>query len=104
MQQHQHCVCRRLLSTLHLGGARGSLDHDFVTRSATPVRAIASNDGMSRWITASEIRLAMRLIAKQPVLSLTIVLALATGVCLATIGFTLRDGMLYSSLPFANGD
>ncbi|MBY0493318.1 MAG: ABC transporter permease [Cyanobacteria bacterium] len=59
---------------------------------------------MNRWITASEIRLALRLIAKQPVLSLTIVLALATGVCLATIGFTLREAVLYSSLPFANGD
>ena len=59
---------------------------------------------MSRWITASEIRLALRLIAKQPVLSLTIVVALATGVCLATIGFTLREAVLNSSLPFANGD
>ena len=59
---------------------------------------------MSRWITATEIRLALRLIAKQPVLSLTIVLALATGVCLATIGFTLREAVLFSSLPFANGD
>ena len=59
---------------------------------------------MSRWITATEIRLALRLIAKQPVLSLTIVLALATGVCLATIGFTLREAALFSSLPFANGD
>ena len=59
---------------------------------------------MRRWITASEIRLALRLIAKQPVLSLTIVLALATGVCLATIGFTLREAVLNSSLPFANGD
>ena len=59
---------------------------------------------MRRWITATEIRLALRLIAKQPVLSLTIVLALATGVCLATIGFTLREAVLFSSLPFANGD
>ena len=59
---------------------------------------------MTRWITASELRLALRLIAKQPVLSLTIVLALATGVCLATIGFTLREAVLYSPLPFANGD
>ena len=59
---------------------------------------------MSRWITGSEIRLALRLIAKQPVLSLTIVVALATGMCLATIGFTLREAVLYSSLPFANGD
>jgi putative ABC transport system permease protein len=59
---------------------------------------------MRRWITATEIRLALRLIAKQPILSLTIVVALATGVCLAIIGFTLREAVLYSSLPFANGD
>ena len=59
---------------------------------------------MGRWLTSSELRLALRLIAKQPVLSITIVLALATGICLATIGFTLRDAVLNSSLPFANGD
>jgi len=45
-----------------------------------------------------------RLIAKQPVLSITIVVALATGVGLATVGFTLRDAVLHGSLPFANGD
>ena len=59
---------------------------------------------MSRWITLSEIRLALRLIAKQPILSSTIVLALATGIGLATIGFTLREAILNSELPFANGD
>jgi predicted permease len=59
---------------------------------------------MSRWITLSEVRLALRLIAKQPILSITVVLALATGICLATIGFTLRDAVLNSHLPFANGD
>ena len=59
---------------------------------------------MTRWITATEIRLALRLIARQPVLSITIVLALATGVGLATVGFTLRDAVLHGSLPYANGD
>ena len=59
---------------------------------------------MSRWITSTEIRLGLRLIARQPVLSFTVVLALATGVGLATIGFTLREALLYSSLPFTNGD
>ena len=58
---------------------------------------------MSRWITLSEVRLALRLIAKQPILSITIVLALATGIGLATIGFTLRDAILHGELPFANG-
>jgi predicted permease len=59
---------------------------------------------MSRWITLSEVRLALRLVAKQPILSLTIVLALAIGIGLATVGFTLREAMLYGQLPFANGD
>src|SRR4029078_6167727 len=59
---------------------------------------------MTRWFTLSEVRLALRLIVKQPVLSITIVVALATGVGLATVGFTLRDAVLNGSLPFANGD
>jgi predicted permease len=59
---------------------------------------------MSRWITPSEVRLGLRLIAKQPILSSTIVLALAIGIGLATVGFTLREAMLYSRLPFTNGD
>ena len=59
---------------------------------------------MSRWITLSEVRLALRLIAKQPILSITIVVALATGIALATIGFTLREAVLNSELPFTNGD
>ena len=59
---------------------------------------------MSRWITLSEVRLGLRLIAKQPILSVTVVLALATGIGLATIGFTLREALLNGQLPFANGD
>lgn len=34
---------------------------------------------MSGWIALSEMRLGLRLIAKQPILSITIVIALATG-------------------------
>lgn len=59
---------------------------------------------MSRWITLAEIRLGLRLIAKQPILSITVVLALATGIGLATVGFTLREAILHGQLPFANGD
>lgn len=59
---------------------------------------------ISRWITLSEVRLGLRLIAKQPILSITVVLALATGIGLATIGFTLREALLHGQLPFANGD
>jgi predicted permease len=59
---------------------------------------------LRHWITLSEIRLGLRLIAKQPVLSITVVLALATGIGLATVGFTLREALLHSQLPFPNGD
>jgi putative ABC transport system permease protein len=43
-------------------------------------------------------------IAKQPILSITVVLALATGIGLATVGFTLREAILNGQLPFTNGD
>jgi len=54
---------------------------------------------MHRLISMGEVRLALRLIIKQPILSITIILALATGICLATMGFTLRDSIINSSLP-----
>ena len=59
---------------------------------------------MKRLVSWGEIRLALRLIVKQPVLSATIILALATGICLATMGFTFRDELLYSALPYRDGE
>ena len=59
---------------------------------------------MNRIVSWSELRLGVRLMAKQPVLSGTIILALATGICLATMGFTLRDEIENSTLPYRAGD
>src|SRR5918993_5528750 len=59
---------------------------------------------MTRLISVGEVRLAFRLIVKQPVLSITIVLALATGICVATMGFTFREELVNSTLPYAAGD
>ena len=59
---------------------------------------------MGRLISMGEVRLGLRLIAKQPILSITIILALATGICLATMGFTLRDEIVNGSLPYQAGD
>ena len=59
---------------------------------------------MNRIISWGEVRLGLRLIVKQPVLSGTIILALATGICLATMGFTFREALVHGELPFANGD
>ncbi|HUQ88462.1 MAG TPA: ABC transporter permease [Vicinamibacterales bacterium] len=59
---------------------------------------------MNRFISAGEVRLALRLIVKQPILSITIILALATGVCLTTIGFTFREEITNGQLPYQAGD
>jgi predicted permease len=55
-------------------------------------------------VSAPDLALALRLVRKQPVLTLTAVAALATGIGLATIGFTFLDAVLWARLPFAGGD
>ena len=57
-----------------------------------------------RWLSLPELRLTIRLLRKQPVVSITTVLALAVGIGVATTGFTLLDAVLYSRLPFPNSD
>ena len=59
---------------------------------------------MNRILSWGEVRLGLRLMVKQPVLSATIILALATGICLATMGFTLREALVNGELPFVNGE
>src|SRR5262245_38654165 len=59
---------------------------------------------MNRLISIGEVRLGLRLIAKQPILSATIILALATGICLVMIGFTFRDVIVNGTLPYQAGD
>src|SRR4051812_40117640 len=59
---------------------------------------------MNRMISWGEVRLGLRLIVKQPILSATIILALATGICFATMGFTFRDAMVNGKLPIAGGE
>ncbi len=51
-----------------------------------------------------DVKLAWRLLWKQPVMALTTVVALAVGIGLATTGFTLLDAVLFARLPFAGGD
>ena len=51
-----------------------------------------------------EFRLALRLLRKQPVVTLTTLFALPIGIGMATTGFTLLDSVLYSKLPYPNGD
>jgi putative ABC transport system permease protein len=55
-------------------------------------------------MSVTELRLSIRALRKQPVVTFTTVLALAVGIGMATAGFTLLDSVLYSKLPFPNGD
>ena len=55
-------------------------------------------------ISAAELRLAVRLLRRQPVVTVTTVLALAVGIGMATTGFTLLDSVLFSKLPYPNGE
>src|SRR5688572_26930535 len=59
---------------------------------------------MNRIISWGEVRLGLRLIVKQPILSATIILALATGICFATMGYTFREELVNGTLPYAAGD
>lgn len=57
-----------------------------------------------RWVSGPELRLALRLIRKQPVMTLTSVLALGVGIGIVAGGFSVFQQGLYGHLPFPNGD
>ena len=59
---------------------------------------------MSRLFSTSDIILGLRLIRKEPLLTFSVVLALATGIGMATTGFTLLEAVLWARLPFAGGE
>ena len=56
------------------------------------------------FFSVSDLVLALRLIRKEPLLTFTVVLALATGIGMATTGFTVLEAGLSARLPFAGGD
>ena len=60
--------------------------------------------GGNRWVSGMEIRLALRLIRKQPVMTLTSVVALGTGIGMAAGGYSVFRQAIFSDLPFENGD
>jgi predicted permease len=53
--------------------------------------------------TLTELRLALRLIARHPFMSATSVLALAVGITIATAGFTVLNSLLNPVVPLADG-
>lgn len=58
----------------------------------------------ARWISTVELRLALRLVVRQPVMTLTAVVALGVGIGLAGGGVSFWRQALHGELPFEDGD
>jgi hypothetical protein len=58
----------------------------------------------SAWLSVPEAKLALRVVRRTPVMTVTSVFALAVGIGLATTGFTVVDAILHPVLPFAGGE
>lgn len=70
----------------------------------TPKRIVSllpTRDSRFSWL---EVRLALRLVLKQPVMTVTAVAALGIGIGIAAGAFSVFQQSLYSTLPFENGD
>ncbi len=53
---------------------------------------------------ALDLRLAARLMYRQPLLTLTATIALTVGIAIATVGFAMMEALLFSRLPFEGGE
>lgn len=52
----------------------------------------------------TDLRLGFRLLVRQPLLAITAIVALTVGIGLANVGFAATEALLFSQLPFSNGD
>jgi hypothetical protein len=64
----------------------------------------AGVDRGGRLLSATDVRLGFRLMHKQPVLTVTAVVALAVGIGLATVGFAFMEATQFGRLLFDGGD
>lgn len=90
-----------------LGGVRAWLASSLdACRVAVAFVLYRWREGESRlpWITGSDLRLSLRLMRKQPILAATAVLALAVGITLAMVGYSMLDASLHGELPFEGGE
>lgn len=55
-------------------------------------------------LSGTDLKLGLRLMYRQPVLTATAVISLTVGIALATVGFAFMEALLYSRLPFERGD
>jgi putative ABC transport system permease protein len=55
-------------------------------------------------VSSTDLRLGVRLMYRQPILTVTAVVSLTVGIALATVGFAFMEALLYSRLPFEGGD
>jgi hypothetical protein len=56
------------------------------------------------WFSGTDVRFGIRLMRREPIITLTATVALALGVGLLTVGAATVETMLFSRLPFENGE
>ncbi len=64
----------------------------------------AAQAGPGRLVSRTDVRLGLRLMVRQPILTLTGTVSLAVGIGLAAVGFSFMHTVLFSRLPFPDGD
>lgn len=57
-----------------------------------------------QWVSLGDLRAGLRLMWREPILTLTATAALTLGIGLATVGFATVETFLFSRLPFEGGD
>ena len=57
-----------------------------------------------QWVSLGDLRAGLRLMWREPILTLTAMAALTLGIGLATVGFATVETFLFSHLPFEGGD
>lgn len=60
--------------------------------------------GRDATVSLIDVRLAFRLLVRQPLLATTAIVSLSVGIALATVGFATMEALLFSRLPYDNGD
>jgi predicted permease len=75
-----------------------------VVAGAFLVTRVRGGVSQSLWLSGPQVKLALRLARKQPLLNVAALLALATGIALSGAAFTLVDMAYFSKLPMPAGD
>lgn len=72
--------------------------------AATSWAARRAARGLAALVTSADVRLAVRLLWRSPVMTVTSIASLALGIGIAAAGFSLIDQVFFGNVPFPGGD